>query len=133
MDCNNSMMIDGKLVAPDPDQLPDRVAKVLADNFTCQELTKIKDFWWNSEWMGVTKAALKQRIHTTDKQEQQFRCTRQAPYGPGCPGFTDKTARQGYYITAKNEDEALTKMKEKFPNESIFSFTADPFELFGKG
>ena len=63
----------------------------------------------------------------------QFRCTRSTPYGPGCPGFNDTTARQGHYIEADNEEQALDRMKERFPNESIFSFTAEPWGLFGKG
>lgn len=46
----------------------------------------------------------------------EYRCTRFYPYrSPGCPGFTDPTTRQGYYIDAPNMFTAMQKMAKQFP------------------
>ena len=50
-------------------------------------------------------------MNTTPKE---YRCTRAAPYGPGTPGFTDPTARQGHYIVARSEEGALAEMQRQF-------------------
>lgn len=50
----------------------------------------------------------------------QFRCTRPDAYGPGCPGHTDPSARNGHYITAADPEEAREKMKSRFPEDSRF-------------
>lgn len=49
----------------------------------------------------------------------EYRCTRRTPYGPKTPGFKNLSARQGYYIRAETEQEALTRMREKFPNDAL--------------
>ena len=49
-----------------------------------------------------------------------YRCTRPEVYDPGCPGHTDPTARQGYYIEADSERAALFRMHEKFPEDTKF-------------
>ena len=47
-----------------------------------------------------------------------YRCTRNVIYrSPGCPGFKDKTARQGHYIKATSVRDALVKMTEEFPQD----------------
>lgn len=52
----------------------------------------------------------------------EYRCTRRRPYPKGTPGFTDPGARQGYYIRAESESEALAKMHDKFPREAVDGF-----------
>lgn len=53
----------------------------------------------------------------------QYRCTRNEPYMGNCPGNTDITARQGYYITAATERDAKTTLKALFPDDTE-GFTA---------
>lgn len=53
-----------------------------------------------------------------------YRCTRNQPYGKGTPGLTDKKARQGHYIEANSEKEALEKMEKLFPDDTQ-GFTVD--------
>ena len=50
----------------------------------------------------------------------QFRLTRPDCYEPGCPGHKDPSARQGYYIDADSEEEALLRMKQRFPEDKGF-------------
>ena len=50
----------------------------------------------------------------------QYRCTRPEVYEEGCPGHTEPGARQGHYIDALTEEEALMRMKQWFPAESWF-------------
>lgn len=49
----------------------------------------------------------------------QFRCTRRKPYPPGTPGNTDLSARQGYYIDAPDQEDAVKQMTAKFPGEAF--------------
>lgn len=50
-----------------------------------------------------------------------YRLTRCLCTNPNARAFSDLSARQGYYIQAENEDEALKKMAKAFPNESQFT------------
>jgi hypothetical protein len=50
----------------------------------------------------------------------EYRCTRPDCYRGNCPGAGDPLARQGYYIDAKDENEAHNEMREKFPKDSHF-------------
>jgi hypothetical protein len=50
-----------------------------------------------------------------------YRLTRHLCTNPNARAFSDLSARQGYYIQAENEDEALKKMAKVFPNESQFT------------
>lgn len=53
----------------------------------------------------------------------EYRVTRNAPYNnPRCFGFSDLTARQGYYIVAASAEEALLEMHKQFPRDN-FNFT----------
>lgn len=52
----------------------------------------------------------------------EYRCTRRKPYPKGTPGFDDASARQGYYIRATSEKQALYQMAEKFPGEAAIGF-----------
>ena len=52
-----------------------------------------------------------------------YRCTRNV-YPPGTPGYTDKKSRQGHYVPAQTEAEAIQKMVEMFPNDTD-GFTVD--------
>lgn len=47
-----------------------------------------------------------------------YRLTRNI-YKEGTLGHSDFTARQGYYIEADSEEEAIKKMKERFPGETF--------------
>ncbi len=56
---------------------------------------------------------------------KEYRCTRNQPYqGVACPGNLNTRARQGHYIIAHNEHEALMIMGNKFPNDKM-GFTAE--------
>lgn len=50
-----------------------------------------------------------------------YRLTRCIYKNPNSRAFYDLSARQGYYIRAENEDEALRKMSKDFPKESLFT------------
>lgn len=50
-----------------------------------------------------------------------YRLTRCLCTNPNARAFSDLSARQGYYIQAENEDEALKKMAKAFPKESQFT------------
>lgn len=54
-------------------------------------------------------------ISTTLKK--RFRCTRNAPYisEDQSLGKSDLSARQGYYIWADSEEDAIAQMGERFP------------------
>jgi hypothetical protein len=44
-----------------------------------------------------------------------YRLTQSERYqNPHCPGFSDLSRRQGYYFWAKDEDETLEIMRERF-------------------
>lgn len=49
----------------------------------------------------------------------EYRCTRNSPYGYGCPGFKDLASRQGHYINATSEKEAIQIMMKQFPNDMM--------------
>jgi hypothetical protein len=49
--------------------------------------------------------------------QNEYRCTRNAAYEPGTPGHKDPHQRQGRYIQACNETEAVHEMGKRFPNE----------------
>lgn len=61
----------------------------------------------------------------------EYRCTRDFPYGNGTPGFKNVKARQGHYIVAKDENEALAIMVERFPLDVKLGywFTADLWKM----
>ena len=48
----------------------------------------------------------------------QYRCTIPEYYEEGCPGHTNMSARQGHYITAETETEAISQMHLNFPKVS---------------
>ena len=52
---------------------------------------------------------------------KEFRITRPDMYkNLNCPGHKDLGAREGHYIEAENEDQAIAIMKLRFPNDSAF-------------
>lgn len=56
---------------------------------------------------------------------KKYRCTRNSQYLHNCPGQNDLSARQGYYITAHNQEEAWQKMAIMFPEETKIGFTVN--------
>lgn len=56
---------------------------------------------------------------------KQYRCTRNALYLHDCIGKKNLSARQGYYIKAKSEDEAIKIMEQRFPSEAQAGFTVE--------
>lgn len=63
--------------------------------------------------------------------EVEFRCTRQLPYlSEGCPGFADRSCRQGHYLHAKDANEAHARMAEAFPLDVEDSETLSPSHPF---
>jgi hypothetical protein len=68
-----------------------------------------------------------------DMTMKEFRCTRNAPYAnPECLGHAALRCRQGYYIQAENEHEALREMVKQFPSEqdNMHGFTAEFWKEF---
>jgi hypothetical protein len=59
----------------------------------------------------------------------EFRCTRNTPYMHNCLGRDDISARQGYYIKARDAEDAIRKMAERFP-EDTEGFTATKWQGF---
>jgi hypothetical protein len=56
--------------------------------------------------------------HDIRDVEWEYRCTRRDPYAsPHCKGHTDPTARQGHYLYAKTDREAIVAMREDFPRD----------------
>jgi hypothetical protein len=50
--------------------------------------------------------------------EWEFRCTRRDPYAsPGCSGHKNPSARQGHYLYAKTERDAVIEMRKDFPRD----------------
>ncbi len=50
----------------------------------------------------------------------EFRCTRRDPYDdPGCPGHKNPSARQGYYLRDASAENALARMRKKFPHDRL--------------
>ena len=63
------------------------------------------------------------------KYKNEYRCTRSNLYtDPRCLGLTNPSARQGHYIHADSEQEALAKMKSNYPHE--YDFTVDLVKTF---
>lgn len=62
--------------------------------------------------------------------QKEYRCTRNATYSHKCIGHDDLTARQGYYIKASSEEEALQKMAVRFPEEMSYGFTVQEWQGF---
>ena len=62
-------------------------------------------------------------IIMTSQSLKEYRCTRNSLYSHECLGRDDVTARQGHYIRAESEQEALTLMEQKFPDDTE-GFTA---------
>lgn len=46
-----------------------------------------------------------------------YRVTRPEGYKPGTPGHTDKSARQGYYTDAGDEEEARRIIRERVKHD----------------
>lgn len=42
-----------------------------------------------------------------------YRLTRPDRYGPGTPGFSNASARQGYYVTAESPEAARAAIRER--------------------
>lgn len=58
----------------------------------------------------------------------EYRLTRNEPYlNPKCFGHTDLEARQGYYIKASCEEEAIALMLTQFPHDTA-GFTCELWE-----
>jgi hypothetical protein len=58
----------------------------------------------------------------------EYRCTRNQPYlDPRCFGHTDLETRQGYYIKAESEQDAIAQMTELYPDDNA-GFTATKSE-----
>lgn len=53
----------------------------------------------------------------------EYRCTRNSPYGYNTPGHKDLSSRQGHYIKAFTEKEAIREMMRRFPDD-MMGFTA---------
>lgn len=51
----------------------------------------------------------------------EYRMTRSEPYQHECMGRDDLSVRQGHYIQAETEAEAMNKMKSHFPDENEFT------------
>lgn len=60
----------------------------------------------------------------------EFRCTRNALYDDGGQEDADLSVRQGHYITADNEEQALEEMRIRFPKEVDAGFTVHPWKSF---
>ena len=60
----------------------------------------------------------------------EYRCTRNASYSHDCIGRDDLTARQGYYIHAKSEEEAMQIMASRYPDETEAGFTVQQWQSF---
>lgn len=60
---------------------------------------------------------------------REFRCTRNTPYIHKCTGRDNLCERQGYYISAINEEAALLEMAWRYPSEVEAGFTVH--EWFG--
>lgn len=45
----------------------------------------------------------------------EYRCTRPSVYGPKSSGFSDPSARQGYYVTAADEIAARSEVRKLCP------------------
>lgn len=59
----------------------------------------------------------------------EFRCTRNTSYTHDCLGRDDISARQGYYIKARDADDAIRQMAERFPEDTA-GFTATKWQGF---
>ncbi len=60
----------------------------------------------------------------------EYRCTRNASYTCDCRGRDDITARQGYYIHAESEEEAMQIMANRYPDETEAGFTIQEWQSF---
>lgn len=49
----------------------------------------------------------------------EYRCTRNSPYGYTAQGHKDLSARQGHYINATSEKEAIREMMKRFPHDMM--------------
>lgn len=62
----------------------------------------------------------------------EYRITRPTVYREGTPGNKDKSARQGYYVTAASEQEAAS-LARKLYNERISSTEPLDVQLWKTG
>ncbi len=53
----------------------------------------------------------------------EYRCTRNSPYGYKSGGHKDLSARQGHYVNAASEKEAIREMMRRYPHD-MMGFTA---------
>lgn len=60
----------------------------------------------------------------------EYRCTRNALYQHDCIGRDDVTARQGHYIHAESEEEAMQIMADRYPDETEAGFTVQQWQSF---
>lgn len=60
----------------------------------------------------------------------EYRCTRNALYQHDCIGRDDVTARQGHYIHAHSEEEAMQIMADRYPDETEAGFTVQEWQSF---
>ena len=50
----------------------------------------------------------------------EYRCTRPDCYPATSAGATDSLARQGYYLSAADDQHAREQMREAFPQDTRF-------------
>lgn len=76
---------------------------------------------WFQQWIcDVSPSRAESYGHNFGSGEEmkEYRCTRNQPYqAVACPGNLNVRARQGYYIRANNEREALEQMRKNFPHD----------------
>lgn len=52
-------------------------------------------------------------------KRNEYRVTRPELYPPGSPGHENPAGRQGHYVLAHSEEEALESVRERFPGEAL--------------
>lgn len=79
---------------------------------------------FDRNWYPGWRVAVAYACILPTPQPCMFRCTRNGAYrGHDILGNTDISARQGHYIEAMNEKEAIAKMSTQFPYDKL-GFTA---------
>lgn len=63
----------------------------------------------------------------------EYRVTRRVPYCPNTPGAKDLASRNGHYILAESEQQALLKMATRFPDDVERMATPFDVQLWRKG
>jgi hypothetical protein len=63
-------------------------------------------------------------------EPREYRCTRNEPYRHDCTGRDDIRERQGHYVWATSEEGAWEEMAKRFPEETEYGFTVQPWQRF---